>query len=228
MRTKALILTAAVVAAGVASSMAQSNVYSLNVVGYVNITLPANKFVMIENPLDTGNNVITNVFTDPNLPDNLLIFPFAAGTFGNAEQFIGGFGWAPGTTVLNPGSGFFALSPTTTNVTFVGSVVASNKTTMGAGFSLIGSAQPVVKALGDATTSPTNTLNFPAVDGDLVFEFITATGKYRDAVQYIGGFGWADPDSVFDTNGTIPAVGEGFFVFKSAPATWTQTFVVGP
>ena len=38
MRTKAL-LCAAALAAGTAASMAQSNVYSLNIVGYVNVPL---------------------------------------------------------------------------------------------------------------------------------------------------------------------------------------------
>ena len=47
MRTKTLLLTAALAAAGVVSSMAQ--VYSVNSVGYVNLTLP-NGFSMIANP----------------------------------------------------------------------------------------------------------------------------------------------------------------------------------
>src|SRR5207249_3273515 len=40
MRTKTLLAAAAMLAAGFASSMAQSNVYSLNVVGYVNRVIP--------------------------------------------------------------------------------------------------------------------------------------------------------------------------------------------
>src|SRR5437016_2865233 len=67
MRTKTLLLTAAVVAAGVASSMAQSNVYSLNIVGYVNIPVVKNKVYMLNNAFDTGisNNAIANVLLEP-------------------------------------------------------------------------------------------------------------------------------------------------------------------
>jgi len=130
--------------------------------------------------------------------------------------------------VLNPSHGFFLISPVATNITFVGSVVTSNSLSLSTGYSLIGSAQPVVKALADLTTPATNTLNFPASDGDTVFQFIGATGKYRDAVQYLGGLGWVDPDGVYDTNGPIPAVGEAFFVSKATAGTWVQTFNVGP
>src|SRR5262245_9396280 len=62
MRTKTL-LCAAALAAGVATSMAQSNVYSLNVVGYVNVTtLGGGNFNMMANPLNNTNNSLTNLF----------------------------------------------------------------------------------------------------------------------------------------------------------------------
>src|SRR5437763_197776 len=54
MRTKAL-LCAAALAAGAVTAMAQSNVYSLNVVGYINTTLvgsAAGKYQMIANQLN--------------------------------------------------------------------------------------------------------------------------------------------------------------------------------
>src|ERR1700674_3452751 len=64
MRTKTLICAAALLAAGVATSMAQSNVYSLNVVGYVNVpTTGGGFFNMIANPLNNANNSITNLFS---------------------------------------------------------------------------------------------------------------------------------------------------------------------
>src|ERR1035437_9012958 len=67
MRTKVL-LCAAAMAASLASLSAQ-NVYSLNVVGYVNVTLPAQQFYAVANPLDAsvggtvaGGNDVTNLF----------------------------------------------------------------------------------------------------------------------------------------------------------------------
>jgi hypothetical protein len=49
MRTKTLLLTAALAAAGAATSMAQSTIYSVNAVGYANITIN-NGFNLIADP----------------------------------------------------------------------------------------------------------------------------------------------------------------------------------
>src|SRR5215472_13564848 len=56
MRTKAL-LCAAAMAAGALTTMAQSNVYSLNVVGYVNYPFNvAGNYYLVSNPLDNTNS----------------------------------------------------------------------------------------------------------------------------------------------------------------------------
>src|ERR1043165_8066346 len=59
MRTKTLVC-AAILAAGLASSMAQSNVYSLNVVGYYNVVIPGGTKVMVANQLNTTNKPLVN------------------------------------------------------------------------------------------------------------------------------------------------------------------------
>src|SRR5260370_906828 len=62
MRTKALMV-AATLAAGLASSMAQSNVYSLNIVGYANVPIVVGNS-MYANPLNLdGVNNANNIFT---------------------------------------------------------------------------------------------------------------------------------------------------------------------
>src|SRR5256885_10449229 len=66
MRTKVL-LGLAVLAAGAATSMAQSNVYSLNIVGYCNVPTPAG-YTFQSNPMDNGNNSAVVVIPNPN-PD---------------------------------------------------------------------------------------------------------------------------------------------------------------
>ena len=65
MRTKTLLMTAAALAAGVIYSQAQGTVYSQNVVGYVNVTIPANGFNLVGNQLDLGpgSNSVDNVLT---------------------------------------------------------------------------------------------------------------------------------------------------------------------
>ena len=126
MRTKTLLLTAALVAAGVATSMAQSNVYSLNVVGYVNVPIQAG-FNMVCNPLDVGDgqgNVLTNVIGGGNtngtaLPDSTFLYPWNGSGYGSIQQYIGSYGWfdpnsPDGVTITNkipPGKAFFILCP---------------------------------------------------------------------------------------------------------------------
>jgi hypothetical protein len=63
MRTKVLLGLAAL-AAGAVTSMAQSNVYSLNIVGYCNVPAPSG-FTFQSNPLDNGNNSATVVIPNP-------------------------------------------------------------------------------------------------------------------------------------------------------------------
>jgi hypothetical protein len=66
MRTKVLLGLAAL-AAGAVTSMAQSNVYSLNIVGYCNVPAKGG-YAFMSNPLDNGNNSATTLFPNPN-PD---------------------------------------------------------------------------------------------------------------------------------------------------------------
>ena len=63
------VSSAALFAAGALSSMAQSAVYSQNVVGYVTVTVPAydgvhSTFAILANPFDDGKgNYLTNVIS---------------------------------------------------------------------------------------------------------------------------------------------------------------------
>jgi hypothetical protein len=83
MRTKTLVIAAAALAVGIISSEAQ--VYSQNVVGYINTTVPANGFRLIGNQLVTGsdanqsNNSIQTVLasgfvSDPNFENNTVLY----------------------------------------------------------------------------------------------------------------------------------------------------------
>src|SRR5690349_5348482 len=119
MRTKTLL--AAILVAGVAASaVAQSNVYSLNVVGYYNVVTPANKKIMLGNQLDTTNNTLAGII--PNPPPSSQFFKFnggfAAYSFDDVDLV-----WLPnGTVSLAPGEGGFFISPVNTTLTFVGEV----------------------------------------------------------------------------------------------------------
>src|SRR5262245_30453866 len=104
MRTKTL-LCAAALAAGVATSMAQSNVYSLNVVGYVNTAVVGSggdgKFQMICNPLNATNNTIGVLI--PTCPDFSALYKWNGTGFDIATFFLGS--WDHPEYTLNPGEG---------------------------------------------------------------------------------------------------------------------------
>lgn len=157
MRTKTLALCAAALAAGALSSMAQSNVYSLNIVGYANVKIVGGNG-MYANPFNHDvNNSATNIFTLAPLDDgganpNNLMNAFYVLTFNGigfdsvyyendftANNLGAGFsGWATdgsGSTpavppILNPGTGFIVNNsgPVYTN-TFIGNVVPQPGTT---------------------------------------------------------------------------------------------------
>jgi hypothetical protein len=213
--------------------MAQSNVYSLNIVGYVNVAVPAG-FSIVSNPLDDGlgdGNIITNVLTNPNTPANSEAFLFSpAQGFVNSETFFAGFGWFPGTNTIGPGVGFFLFSPVATNITFVGQIAAGTYTNaLAAGsFNLVGSVVP--EALPPGITGVTNTLGIPISANDAIYRYSTANFSGYDQITYFGGYGWFDPivsgGSGGPTNGPTINVGEGFFLLSAAGGNWVETFTV--
>jgi hypothetical protein len=236
MRTKALLLSAALVAAGVASSMAQSNVYSLNIVGYVNVPIPMG-FSIVNNPLDDGlgdGNVITNVITSTNTPDQTLVYFFTPHTgFADNETYYAGFGWFPGTNHMGPGRGVFLFSPVATNITFVGQIAAGTYTNGLAGggggtFNMVGSIVPEALPLG--VPGLAGTLGIPVTDQDIAYRYSVANFGGYDGVTYFTTYGWFDGDfpggSGGSTNGPVLNVGEGIFLFSVAGGNWVETFSV--
>src|SRR5260370_29583257 len=86
MRTKTLVLTAAISAAALATSMAQ--IFSVNAVGYVKGTIPANNLILTANPLNQPNNDLNLILPlkDDGSQDGVLIYRFnpATGAYRNA------------------------------------------------------------------------------------------------------------------------------------------------
>jgi len=214
MRTKTLLLTAALSAAGIATSMAQAPVYSVNAVGYVNTAL-VKGYNLISNPLDnkaTGGNVIKNLFAT--LPPGAQIFKFNSTTakFDSAfvDDFTGEITGPIADQTLVPGEGVFVQVSTPVTITFVGEVPAgalSNPIPQGLS---IRSSQ--VPQAGKASTD----LGFPAADGDQIFVYQEATQKYITSNYEFGAW---------DTEPTID-VGESVFVSSAAAKNWTRTFSI--
>lgn len=219
MRTKALLLAAAAVAA-VASSQAQ--VYSVNAVGYVNTTLKGG-FNLISNPLIAANNSIGEVFKNfqGGVIGGTTVYKFVNGNFVAAQWDDLDNKYTPDSaaaeTVL-PGEGVFVFVPGAADkvLTFVGEVAQGNTTTpLPRGFSIKSSVVPqAVKpdALGAGS--------IPAADGDVLYRYDAATKGYA-AFQFDG------LDNKFVPDLPVINVGEAFFYFRVGVATdWTRTFSV--
>jgi hypothetical protein len=239
MRTKTLLLTAALSAAGLLPSTAQ--VFSVNAVGYVNQTVPAGKQAILTNPLNGTDNKINTILPLPNnagFAGNAVFRYDSDGfTFRDALEWFDDFGWYSPTEdnpAINPGEGFFfrnvAAAPV--NLTFVGEVPSGtvpNQIPSGNKLAFRGSQIPWAKPLGDTTINAAGSMTFPAVAGDAVFIWNVAGNGYNDPFEYFDGFGWFAATGDQGPGGPAIQVGTGFALrtVAGAPArTWNQSFTV--
>lgn len=209
MRTQLILTTAAIGLAGAIGASAQ--VYSVNAVGYINLTVPAKGYALAANQLNAGGNSLKEVLPAP--AEGTTVFKYAqAGGF-KAVGFEFGE-WSAPDTKVSPGEGFFVQNngATAQTLTFVGEVPQGTlKTTLAKGLNLISSQVPQSgKLVAD--------LKFPAAEGDVVYQWDSAAQKYKPANGFEFG-DWANGDPAI-------AVGEGFFVNKGAAASWDRTFSV--
>jgi hypothetical protein len=207
MRTKTLLLTAALSLAGIATSSAQ--VFSANIVGYYNKTVPAGQFALLANQLKNGTNGLSQILSGA--ADGDLVFVWNGSGYASS-LFIAGIGWDPELQV-NPGEGFFyrnnGASPAT--ITFVGEVPTGSLTnTLNVGLNLKGA---IVPQAGDLDTVH----GLQGNDGDVIYKW-AGTGWNPQVPIYIVGIGW-------DPAATV-TVGEGFFYRNTGTGTrtWVRTF----
>lgn len=194
-----------------ASFGAFAQVYSVNAVGYINVTVPSKAFALVANQLNSGGNTVAEVL--PGVPEGTIVFKYAqAGGFA-ANSFEFGE-WATPAAKVEPGEGFFLQnnSAAAVTVTFVGEVPQGNlATALANGLNLVSSKVPQA---GKLVTD----LKFPATEGDVVYQWDTAGQKYKAANGFeFGEWAGGEPNI---------AVGEGFFVQKNGAGSWTRTFSV--
>jgi hypothetical protein len=218
MKTKTLLITAAAaLAAGIMSSQAQ--VYSQNVVGYVNATIPANGYALLSNPLDTGNNVLTNLILVGGAPSTTTKADVWTGS-GFTTYTLRAGGWSSGASgvLLNPGTGFFIQNLATTNITitFVGNVVAgTNLVPYTAGYDPVGSVTPISGLVQ-------TTLGLPAVNGDKVLQWNPTSQGYITYTRRATGWG-GGLEPTIGTN-SFYGVAEGFFYQPVGSGNWTNVY----
>jgi len=204
MRTKALLLSAALLAAGLTGSTAQS-VYSVNAVGYVNLSLPA-AYSMIANPLNTTNNTLNALLSDA--PNSSQVLKWNGTGFDVATFFFGA--WDNNFT-LNPGEGAFILPNGPYTVTFVGEVMQGSLTNpIPAGYSIRASQVPQSGGL-------TTTLGLTQLENGSQVLVWNGSG-YNVHTLFFGNWDPTEPSI---------NVGQSFFINAAgAGASWTRAFSV--
>jgi hypothetical protein len=214
MRTKSLLAVAVLLAAGAASSMAQS-VYSLNIVGYVNVTVTNAQLNLLSNPLkpSDGNYNITNTvkLLDGSSGGSTLLQWDKVNTGWIVYDWYDTVGWFPDAPV-GLGDGFFVKPTLTQTITFVGEVQTGSSTnTLVPGLNFVGSKVPVAgNEPGGLTGNP----------GDTIFQW---DGTQWVGQDYYAGYGWFDLSGP-GTNGPALRVAEGV-LYKNTGANvqWIKT-----
>jgi len=213
MRTKMLIGAAATMVAGILSASAQ--VYSVNVVGYVNaVANGAGAFTLLANPLDDGTNTVTSLGSA--LPNKSSVQIWNGSGFNLATKTNGA--WTANLSIP-PGTGFFVKTPAASGSitnTFVGNVIVApgggqtNKA-LTPGLALVGSPVPFAGNLNDAYG--TNSLN------------LGAQLPNKSSVQVWNGSSFSlstKTNGAWTVNFSL-GVAQGFFVNAKSATNWTQT-----
>jgi hypothetical protein len=197
MRTKTLALSALLGMLGSASLVAQTNVYSINAVGYINVTLYPGYNIVTCPLICTPNNTVSNLFnnsagayqgstkvgTPPKFPAS-LVYQFVdgtgfTGTDNTQPNNAGQNGWANGSFTLNPGQSVFYFNPLPIGsgsnmvATFVGTVPQGNNYNLTnallPGFNLVGS---IIPDSGDIITNTIMSLtNVTPTKDDQIYTF---------------------------------------------------------
>lgn len=221
MRTKTLLIAAAALAVGVASSMAQT--YSQNIVGYVNTPL-ATGYTLLVAPLSpNATNNAEAILPSLTSGDQLLVWN---GGGYNADYYNGPGDWYNGVTfdpidqpVLLPGQGFFFQNSSALKTnTFVGTVQLSNTVALVTGYALVGSTAPIAGSI-----ESTN-FNIPFVSGDQVLVW---NGGGYNADYYNGPGDWYDGVTFNPIAVPNLSLSQGFF-YQNASGTrnWIENVIV--
>jgi hypothetical protein len=214
MNTKTLLIAAAALAAGVMTSQAQ--VYSQNIVGYINVPLNPG-YNLVANQLDldgTGTNNSVNITVGTNTVPNLTqILAWNGAGYSTITYSASAQKWSSNTQVItnamNPGSGFFIKLPATspaTNITFVGNVITgTNSYPVAAGYSILAPSGPVA-----GTLDGTNGMKPTKLDQILVW---TGSGYTTHTFSGTAWNGGGDPQLT---------VGQSVFYKSTVNTNWTQ------
>lgn len=259
MRTKTLALSTMVSALGAATSLvAQTNVYSLNAVGYINVTMqPGYSIItcpLICSPDNTLNTVLNNSAAAGTPYANTTIYAFTGGVgytaieTGNPASYGSGWGNGGSDISLTPGSSVFFFNPNAIGsginmtATFVGTVPQGSLTNaLVPGYNLVASIVPVSGDLVTNSVTAFSGASYP-LQADFIYFFnpnsvgSAQVGYVQDAYSY-GSWFSASPGPNIGANydPTTTNVSQGFFYYNNTVGNggaqtekWVENFTINP
>jgi len=227
MRTKVLLGLAALTAGAITAS---AQVYSLNVVGYVNLPL-VEGFNLVANQLDVDgygtNNTIAGVFST-NLPlgkTTVYLWDAATSSYNSAQYATikGENKWSQDLP-FNPGQGAWvaigagAFNGQTETVTTVGTVLQGSLKNAyipaGGGFTIVASQVPLSGGI-------TSALGYQPTIGDVVYLWDPVANSYTsDTYSTVKGVtDWHSVEPVL-------SIGQAVWLNAAPGASWTTNFTV--
>jgi hypothetical protein len=219
--SKTLLIAAAALAGSVISSQAQ--VYSQNIVGYINVPIVSAGYTAVASQLDydgTGtNNSVATVF-GTNLVVNTIVYAWNGAGYAQAkwENNKGVNQWGGDTNsvsaALKAGLGVMIKSPATNNLTLVGTVLqGTNVIQLVDGYNLVSSVAPISGGVSTA-------LGYAPNVNDIVYTWSTTAQGWNQSK-------WEDKKGVLSWGSGEPqiSVGAPFFILTTAAETWTNSFV---
>jgi hypothetical protein len=230
MRTKTLILSALLGALGSVAVQAQTNVYSLNAVGYINVTLYPGYNLVTCPLLASPDNTINTLFSDSTgiyNGDSIYLFTGGQGYSLITKAVLGTWNNSGGTNTLSPGTACFFFNAHGTNITntFVGTVSSGGTNLLVPGYNLVGSMVPTS---GDLYSNSISALsNVPPNKGDLVYVFDPLTQGYSGAYKSTpatpnGNSPW---NAAAGGDPSISADSDGFFYLNNTTTATTLNWV---
>jgi hypothetical protein len=206
MRTKTLLITAAIGAAAAVATQAQ--VYSVNAVGYINLTAQPG-FNLLANQLIAADNTVAGLL--PGVPEGTSVYKFDPAT-GYSITTLDFGAWTDPSVTLSPGEGFWLRNPGAEDmtITLVGEVPQGTLTTdLVVGFNLVSSQVPQAGLIE-------TDLGLPVEEGTSVYQFDPVAGYSISSIDF-GAWSPSEP--------TV-AVGEGVWVRAISAGSWTRDFSV--
>jgi hypothetical protein len=225
MKIKTLAIAAATLAVGAITSQAQ--VYSQNIVGYVNVIYPAGTLILSANPLTTGNDVLTNVIGSgtgligtPHLYHWNNVGWDTYTWSGAQKKWLNGVADVSNTNI-SPGQAFFINASVTFTNTYSGTIVANTgggtaTNALHTGYTPIGELVPY----GDTLTN-SSTVNLTVGGASSIQIWDNVAQAYQPVYTYSGAKKTWLQGAV--TNVPVLSVGQGFFINPNVNTNWVQT-----